>query len=93
MTATSPPKQQVEGISGKTFVVTGTLTKYSRDEIQAMIAQAGGRAASSVSKNTDFVVAGEKAGSKLDKATALGIPILSEEQFEALLGSKPRRSA
>ncbi len=93
MTATSPPKQQVEGISGKTFVVTGTLTKYSRDEIQAMIAQAGGRAASSVSKNTDFVIAGEKAGSKLDKATALGIPILSEEQFEALLGSKPRRSA
>lgn len=93
MTATSPPKQQIEGVSGKTFVVTGTLTKYSRAEIQAMIAQAGGRAASNVSKSTDYVIAGEKAGSKLDKATALGIPILSEEQFEALLGSKPRRSA
>ena len=93
MTATRPPKQQVEGVSGKTFVVTGTLTKYSRDEIQAMIAQAGGRAASSVSKSTDYVIAGEKAGSKLDKATALGIPVLSEAQFEALLGSKPRQSA
>jgi DNA ligase (NAD+) len=86
MTATSPPKQQIEGIAGKTFVVTGTLSKFSRDEIQAMIAQAGGRAASSVSKSTDFVIAGEKAGSKLEKATALGIPILTEEQFEALLG-------
>jgi DNA ligase (NAD+) len=85
MVATSPPKQQVAGIAGKTFVVTGTLSKFTRDEIQAMIAQAGGRAASSVSKSTDFLIAGEKAGSKLEKATALGIPVLTEEQFEALL--------
>jgi DNA ligase (NAD+) len=87
MTATSPPKQQVAGIAGKSFVVTGTLVKYTRDEIQALIAQAGGRAASSVSKNTDYVVAGEKAGSKLEKAAALGIPVLTEEQFQALLES------
>ncbi len=85
LVATSPPKQQIAGIAGKTVVVTGTLTKFTRDEIQALIAQSGGRAASSVSKNTDYVVAGEKAGSKLDKATALGIPILTEEQFQTLL--------
>jgi DNA ligase (NAD+) len=87
-TSTSPPKQQVAGITGKTFVVTGTLSKFTRDEIQAMITQAGGRAASSVSKSTDFLVAGEKAGSKLEKATALGIPVLTEEQFEALLAQE-----
>jgi len=85
LTAVTPPRQQVEGIAGKTFVVTGTLTKYTRDEIQGLIAQAGGRAASSVSKSTDYVVAGEKAGSKLEKATSLGIPILTEDQFQALL--------
>jgi DNA ligase (NAD+) len=85
MTAITPPKQQVEGIAGKTFVVTGTLTKYTRDEIQGLIAQAGGRAASSVSKNTDFVVAGEKAGSKLEKATSLGVRVLTEDEFQALL--------
>jgi DNA ligase (NAD+) len=86
MTAVSPPKQKIEGIAGKTFVVTGTLTKYSRDEIQQLIAQAGGRAASSVTKTTDYVVAGEKAGSKLEKATALGITVLTEEQFQTLVG-------
>ncbi len=86
MTATSPPRRQVEGVAGKTFVVTGTLAKYSRDEIEELITQHGGRAASSVSKNTDYVVAGEKAGSKLDKAQQLGISVLSEEQFDQLFG-------
>ncbi len=86
MSATGPRKQQVEGVSGKTFVVTGTLTKYTRDEIQGLIAQCGGRAASSVSKNTDYVVAGEKAGSKLDKARQLGVAVLTEKQFEQLIG-------
>ncbi|MEE9601708.1 MAG: NAD-dependent DNA ligase LigA, partial [Thermoguttaceae bacterium] len=72
-------------LDGKTLVVTGTLVKYTRDEIKELITQHGGRAASSVSKNTDYVVAGEKAGSKLAKAQELGVPVLTEEQFEELL--------
>ena len=72
-------------LQGKTLVVTGSLTKYSRDEIQELITTHGGRAASSVSKNTDYVVAGEKAGSKLEKAEALGVPVLSEDDFERLI--------
>jgi DNA ligase (NAD+) len=72
-------------LAGKTLVVTGTLAKYSRDEIQELIARHGGRAASSVSKNTDYLVAGEKAGSKRTKAQQLGVPVLTEEEFERLL--------
>ena len=72
-------------LAGKTLVVTGTLENYTREEIEALIARHGGRAASSVSKKTDYVVAGEKAGSKLDKAKKLGVKILSETEFEALL--------
>jgi DNA ligase (NAD+) len=72
-------------LAGKTFVVTGALTKYTRDQIEELISQSGGRAASSVSSKTDYVVAGEKAGSKLAKAKELGIPVISEDQFEALL--------
>lgn len=71
--------------AGKTLVVTGTLLKFKRDEIENIILQHGGRAASSVSKNTDFVVAGEKAGSKLEKAQQLGVPVISEDEFEKLL--------
>ena len=71
--------------AGKTIVVTGTLTKYTREEIQQLIVQAGGRAASSVSSKTDFVVVGEKAGSKLAKAQELGIPVLTEAEFDKLL--------
>ncbi len=62
------PRATAGEIDGKTFVVTGTLGKYSREEIEELITRNGGRAASSVSKNTDYVVAGEKAGSKLEKA-------------------------
>ncbi len=80
--AKAPASQALEG---KTIVVTGTLKNYSRDEIQDLIARHGGRAASSVSKKTDFVLAGAEAGSKLDKARELGIPVLSEEEFEELL--------
>lgn len=72
-------------LSGKTLVVTGTLSKYGRDEIEALIARHGGRAASSVSKKTHFLVAGDKAGSKLDKARELGIPVLTEVEFEQML--------
>lgn len=72
-------------LEGKTLVVTGTLQRYTRDEIEEVIARHGGRAASSVSKKTDFVVAGVEAGSKLAKARELGVPVLSEEEFEELL--------
>ncbi len=72
-------------LAGKTLVVTGTLQHYSRDEIKALIEQHGGRATSSVSQQTDYLVAGEKAGSKRTKAEALGVPILSEQAFEKLL--------
>lgn len=78
-------RREAGKIAGKTFVVTGSLQKYGRDEIQELITRHGGRAASSVSKNTDYLVAGEKPGSKLDKARELGIPVLDEEQFDALL--------
>jgi DNA ligase (NAD+) len=73
-------------LAGKTVVVTGTLVKFKRDEIEELIARHGGRATSSVSKSTDFLVAGEKAGSKLDKAQKLGIKILDEAAFEKLIG-------
>ena len=72
-------------LEGKTLVVTGTLQAYSRDEINEVIARHGGRAASSVSKKTDYVVAGAEAGSKLAKARELGIRILTEAEFEQLL--------
>jgi DNA ligase (NAD+) len=73
-------------LEGKTLVVTGTLVKYGRDEINELIAEQGGHAASSVSKKTDYLIAGEKAGSKLDKAKELGVKVLSEEEFEKLIG-------
>ena len=74
-----------EKLAGKTLVVTGTLTKYNRDEIKNLIEQHGGKASSSVSKKTDYLVAGEKAGSKKDKAESLGVKIISETEFEALV--------
>ena len=72
-------------LDGKTIVVTGTLVHFTRDEIKELIRNHGGRASGSVSKNTDYVVAGEKAGSKLDKANDLGIPVITEEEFRAML--------
>jgi len=70
-----------------TFVVTGTLENYSRNEAEDLIKKMGGRVSSSVSKNTDFVLAGESPGSKLDNARKLGIRILSETEFERLISS------
>src|SRR5262249_54935813 len=75
--AASAPVNQV--LAGKTLVVTGTLKGYSRADIEGLIRDLGGKAAGSVSKKTDYVVAGEEAGSKLDKARELGVPVLTEQ--------------
>jgi DNA ligase (NAD+) len=74
------------GLSGKTFVLTGALPGLSRDDAKARIEAAGGKVTGSVSKKTDFVVAGSDAGSKLDKAQALGVTIIDEQELIALLG-------
>jgi DNA ligase (NAD+) len=75
-------------LTGKTFVVTGTLQRYKRDQIEGLIKSLGGKAAGSVSKKTSYVVAGEEAGSKLDKARELGVPVLSEDEFDKLIGRR-----
>ena len=85
MTAGKSSKPQI--FAGKSIVVTGSLERWERREIETLIEEFGGKAASSVSKKTAFVVAGEKAGSKLVKAQGLGIPILTEEEFEQLINN------
>jgi DNA ligase (NAD+) len=89
MTDDRPPPPKVGSASelaGKTLVVTGTLSRYQREEIEELIRQLGGKASGSVSKKTDYVVAGEKAGSKLDKAKELGVPVITEDEFDELIG-------
>jgi DNA ligase (NAD+) len=73
-----------ERFEGKTFVLTGKLESYTRDEAAALIEQRGGRVSSSVSKKTDYVVAGEDAGSKLTKAESLGVKVLTESEFRSM---------
>ena len=73
-------------LTGKTLVVTGTLERFTREEAEEAIRRAGGRAAGSVSKKTDYLVAGAEAGSKLDKAATLGVEVIDEAAFERLLG-------
>jgi DNA ligase (NAD+) len=72
-----------------TVVVTGSLEAYSRDSVKEAIIARGGKASGSVSKKTDFVVVGENAGSKAEKAEQLGVPMLDEAGFEVLLGEGP----
>jgi DNA ligase (NAD+) len=86
-----PKKEQpkVAGkLEGKTLVVTGTLARYTREEINELIQKHGGKAAGSVSKKTDFLIAGENAGSKLEKAEKLGVAVISEDEFIKMIGEK-----
>ena len=71
--------------AGKTFVLTGTLPTMTRNEASAIIESFGGKTSSSVSKKTDFVLAGEEAGSKLDKANKLGVSVITEEEFSEMI--------
>ncbi|MBI5775099.1 MAG: NAD-dependent DNA ligase LigA [Verrucomicrobia bacterium] len=84
--AVPSPSADARPFVGKTFVLTGTLPMLSRDEASALIREAGGNVTGSVSKNTDFVLAGAEAGSKLEKARQLGVKIIDEAEFQRRLG-------
>jgi len=84
-----PKKIKKAGLfDGLTFVLTGTLSSMTREEATEKVEAAGGKVNGSVSKKTSFVVAGAEAGSKLDKANALGVPVLTEDLFLEKLGEK-----
>ncbi len=85
LTIVNDAKPVSHKLSGKTFVLTGTLSGMGRDEAKETLRKLGASVSGSVSSKTDYVVAGEEAGSKLDKATELGVPVLTEEQFLKLL--------
>jgi DNA ligase (NAD+) len=84
-----PSAQTVSAVAGKVFVLTGTLPSLTRDAAKAMLEAAGGKVTGSVSKKTDFVVAGTEAGSKLEKARLLGVKVIDEEQLLAVLNTGP----
>ena len=92
---TQPPSRRLLGgaggnagpFAGKTVVITGTLEKYSRSEAERLVKDHGGKATSSVSKKTDYLVAGASPGSKLDKARTLGVAVLTEQEFDRLLNA------
>ena len=86
LTFTGQKKEKGTKLAGKTFVLTGTLARHTRDEAKELIENAGGRVSGSVSKKTDYVVAGSDAGSKLDKARELGVNVIGEQELEGLLG-------
>ena len=73
--------------AGKTFVLTGTLPTMSREQAAEKIEAAGGKVSGSVSKKTSYVLAGEEAGSKLDKAKSLGVAVIDEAEFQRMLGA------
>ena len=75
-------------LAGLTFVITGTLPTLSRDQARDLIKAHGGKVTDSVSKNTSYLVAGESAGSKLDKATQLGVPVISEDELRRMTAGK-----
>ena len=79
-------KERGTKLAGKTFVLTGTLAHFTRDEAKKMIEDAGGKVTGSVSKKTDYVVAGTDAGSKLDKAKELGVAVIDEKEMATLVG-------
>ncbi|MFF8893007.1 NAD-dependent DNA ligase LigA [Brevibacterium casei] len=83
----APGEEAPQTLAGLTIVATGSLSTFTRDGIKEAIVAAGGKAASSVSKKTDYVVAGENAGSKLEKAESLGVPVLDEDGFRTLLAT------
>ena len=87
LTMRGKKKERGTKLAGKVFVLTGTLAHHSRDEAKKMIEDAGGKVTGSVSKKTDYVVAGTEAGSKLDKAKELGITVISEEEMKSLIGA------
>jgi DNA ligase (NAD+) len=86
LTFTGQKKERGTKLAGKTFVLTGTLERHTRDEAKKMIEDAGGRVSGSVSKKTDYVVAGSDAGSKLDKARELSVSVIGEDELERLVG-------
>jgi DNA ligase (NAD+) len=87
LTMKGKKKERGTKLAGKTFVLTGTLARYTRDEAKKMIEDAGGKVTGSVSKKTDYVVAGADAGSKLDKAKELGVAIIDEDAMQELVGN------
>jgi DNA ligase (NAD+) len=89
LAAKSPRRESVEGVAGKTFVLTGTLPTLKRTDAAEWIKRAGGKVSGSVSKQTDYLVAGEEAGSKLTKATELGVAVIDEAALLQLLGKAP----